>query len=57
MFGIGKLSDHALVRWPCWAVVEFFRAVPVLLMMIFIFFTFGAGGGGDRVVLVASSSP
>ena len=27
-------------------VVEFFRAVPVLLMMIFIFLTFGAGEGG-----------
>jgi ABC-type amino acid transport system permease subunit len=27
-------------------VVEFFRAVPVLLMMIYIFFTFGAGEGG-----------
>ena len=31
LFGIGKLSDHAWLRWPCWAVVEFFRAVPVLL--------------------------
>ena len=46
LFGIGKLSDHAWLRWPCWAVVEFFRAVPVLLMMIYIFFTFGAGQGG-----------
>ena len=27
-------------------VVEFFRAVPVLLLMIFIFFTYGVGGGG-----------
>ena len=26
--------------------MEFFRAVPVLLMMIYIFFTFGAGEGG-----------
>jgi glutamate transport system permease protein len=46
LFGIGKLSDHAWLRWPCWAVVEFFRAVPVLLMMIYIFLTFGAGAGG-----------
>jgi glutamate transport system permease protein len=45
LFGAGKLSDHAWVRWPCWLVVEFFRAVPVLLLMIFIFFTYGAGGG------------
>ncbi len=46
VFGIGKLSDHAWLRWPCWAVVEFFRAVPVLLLMIYIFFTYGAGSGG-----------
>jgi glutamate transport system permease protein len=37
VFGIGKLSDHEWVRRPCWLVVEFFRAVPVLLMMIFLF--------------------
>ena len=41
VFGVGKLSDHAVVRWPCWAVVEFFRAVPVLLLMILIFFSYG----------------
>ena len=46
VFGIGKLSDHGWVRWPCWAFVEFFRAVPVLLLMIYIFFSFGAGEGG-----------
>lgn len=38
VFGVGKLSDHAWVRWPCWVVVEFFRAVPVILLMIFCFF-------------------
>ena len=41
VFGIGKLSDHAFIRWPCWAVVEFFRAVPVLLLMILVFFSYG----------------
>lgn len=35
-FGIGKLSEHGWMRWPCWTVVEFWRAVPVLLSMIFI---------------------
>ena len=45
-FGIGKLSDHAWVRWPCWLVVEFFRAVPVLLMMFFVFYSYGVGQGG-----------
>ena len=39
--GAGKLSEHGWVRWPCWAVVEFFRAVPVLLLMIFIFYSWG----------------
>ena len=46
VFGLGKLSDHGWVRRPCWVIVEFFRAVPVLLMMIFIFFAYGAGEGG-----------
>jgi glutamate transport system permease protein len=45
LFGAGKLSDHGWVRWPCWAVVEFFRAVPVLLLMVFIFFSYGVGDG------------
>jgi glutamate transport system permease protein len=44
-FGVGKLSDHAWVRWPCWAVVEFFRAVPVLLMMFFVYYSYGVGDG------------
>ncbi len=44
-FGVGKLSEHGWVRWPCWAVVEFFRAVPVLLLMVFIFLSYGVGGG------------
>jgi glutamate transport system permease protein len=41
VFGVGKLSDHAWVRWVCLLVVEFFRAVPVLLLMIFVFFYWG----------------
>lgn len=47
VFGIGKMSEHAWVRWPCWAVVEFFRAVPVLLLMVFIFYQFGGVTNGD----------
>ena len=38
VFGIGKLSDHRIVRWPCWVVVEFFRAVPVILLIVFCFY-------------------
>lgn len=45
LLGVGKLSDHAWMRWPCWLVVEFFRAVPVLLLMIFTFFWLSIGDG------------
>ena len=45
LLGVGKLSAHSWVRRPAWVVVEFFRAVPVLLLMIFVFLTFGIGGG------------
>jgi len=45
VFGVGKLSDHRWVRWPCWLVVEFFRAVPLLLLIIFVFYSFGIGDG------------
>jgi glutamate transport system permease protein len=37
IFGVGRLSAVAPVRWFCGVVVEFFRAVPVLIMMIFAF--------------------
>ncbi|MET9086763.1 amino acid ABC transporter permease [Streptomyces sp. NPDC004237] len=35
VFGIARLSDHAWVRIPAGVVVEFFRAIPVLILMIF----------------------
>ena len=38
LFAVGRLSDHWWLRIPAGAVVEFFRAVPLLLMMFFIFF-------------------
>jgi glutamate transport system permease protein len=34
VFGIGRLSQVAPIRWVSSVVVEFFRAVPVLIMMI-----------------------
>ena len=37
VFGFGRLSGLAPLRWVCDVVVEFFRAVPVLLMMIFLY--------------------
>lgn len=45
VFGIAKLSDHRIVRAPAWLVVEFFRAVPVLLLMTFFWLAFSIGGG------------
>ncbi|GLX23691.1 MULTISPECIES: amino acid ABC transporter permease [Streptomyces] len=35
LLGMGRLSDHAWVRVPVGAVVEFFRAIPVLMLMVF----------------------
>ncbi len=43
VFGMGKLSDHRAVRWPCWLVVEFFRAVPVILLIVFCFYAVFGG--------------
>ncbi|MER6104044.1 amino acid ABC transporter permease [Streptomyces sp. NPDC001832] len=34
LFGIGRLSDHRWMRMPAGVVVEFFRAIPVLILMI-----------------------
>ncbi|MDT0462081.1 amino acid ABC transporter permease [Streptomyces gibsoniae] len=35
VLGIARLSDHAWIRVPVAIVVEFFRAIPVLVLMIF----------------------
>ncbi|MEU5598763.1 amino acid ABC transporter permease [Streptomyces sp. NPDC020298] len=35
VFGIARLSDHVWIRVPAGVVVEFFRAIPVLILMIF----------------------
>lgn len=42
VLGLGRLSQIAPIRWVCSVVVEFFRAVPVLMMMIFLFFGYFA---------------
>jgi len=36
VFGVGKLSDHRIIRWPSWLIVEFFRAIPLLMLIIFL---------------------
>jgi glutamate transport system permease protein len=53
VFAAGRLSEHAFVRWPSIAVVEFFRAVPVLLLMLFINFTFADLLGAYGSVVLA----
>ncbi len=40
LLGVGRLSTNPAIRWPCSVVVEFFRAVPVLIMMIFAYFLY-----------------
>jgi len=40
LLGVGRLSNHPAIRWPSAVFVEFFRAVPVLIMMIFAYFLY-----------------
>lgn len=35
LLGLGRLSEQTWLRWICVVIVEFFRAIPVLLLMIF----------------------
>ncbi|MCT7659504.1 amino acid ABC transporter permease [Mycobacterium deserti] len=35
VLGVGRMSTHPAISWPCSVFVEFFRAVPVLIMMLF----------------------
>lgn len=37
VLAVGRLSDHRPVRWVATLLVEFFRAMPVLVMIFFIF--------------------
>lgn len=37
VLGVGRLSDHTWITWPVGIVVEFFRAIPVLILMLFAF--------------------
>lgn len=49
----GRLSNHAIVRWPCTAFIEFFRAVPLLLLFFFIFFAYESRIGLLLTVVLA----
>ncbi|MFI0788960.1 amino acid ABC transporter permease [Streptomyces lydicus] len=37
VLAVGRLSDHRTLRWVCTLVVEFFRAMPLLVMIFFIY--------------------
>lgn len=41
IFAAGRLSDHRWLRWPSIVIVEFFRAIPLVLLIIFLFIAFG----------------
>lgn len=41
IFASGRLSEHAWLRWPSIVVIEFFRAVPLLLLIFFLFLGYG----------------
>ena len=47
VLGIAKLSDHAVIRWPSWLVVEFFRAVPLFMLIIGTWYLLGPQPGGN----------
>lgn len=38
LFGTGRMSHVAAIRWACTVVIEFFRSVPVLVMMLGAFY-------------------
>jgi glutamate transport system permease protein len=45
VFAAGRLSDHAWVSRPATAVVEFFRAVPLLILIFILYFGVSRGLG------------
>lgn len=53
IFGIGRLSHIAPIRWAASTVVEFLRAVPVLLMMIFLWLGLGQVDAIEDPIFVA----
>ena len=55
LFGIARMSDHRWVRIPVGWIVEFFRAIPVLLLMLFAneFYSRSTGVGSEERPLYA----
>ena len=44
VFAMGRLSDHAVIRVPSLVIVEFFRAVPLVIMMFVFYYGLPAVG-------------
>ena len=38
LLGLGRMSDHWWIRMPAGAIVELFRAIPLLVLIFFVFF-------------------
>lgn len=55
ILAVGRFSDHWYFRVPSTAVIEFFRAIPLLLLIFFLFAFIGPrlGESGNLVALVA----
>jgi len=45
VFAAGRLSDHAWVSRPATVIVEFFRAIPLLILIFILFFGLTQGAG------------
>ncbi|MBA2644961.1 MAG: amino acid ABC transporter permease [Solirubrobacterales bacterium] len=53
VLAVGRLSRPRLLRWPAIAIIEFFRAVPLLLLILFVFLGFGNDIGRFWSLVVA----
>ncbi|MBV6702087.1 amino acid ABC transporter permease [Kitasatospora aureofaciens] len=42
LLAAGQLSDHRPVRWACTSVVQFFRAMPLLILIVALYYAFFA---------------
>lgn len=45
LLGVAKLSDHRIICWPAWLWVEFFRAVPLLMLIVALWYFIGPQAG------------
>ncbi|MEU4117355.1 amino acid ABC transporter permease [Kitasatospora sp. NPDC028055] len=42
LLAAGQLSDHKPVRWTCTSIVQFFRAMPLLILIVALYYAFFA---------------